>query len=120
MIVKVLNRTPLSILVWNAMCAETVKGEDMADHFKIPPEHICGDASQVELTFLVNGVPVNLDTAFEKAVDSFLADLDQHVLHKATELVDGSDKLRELASEIENADWKIRSTLEALMKENTK
>ena len=111
--IKILSDDPLAVALWNAMCNNTKAGE-VLDKFKLEPK---GDESEVEIKILVNGIEVDLVgelTNFVKSVDKTLEDA---VKNYAMDIITKDRNLLNLQYEIEQAEWKIRDKLEALMKD---
>ncbi len=112
--IKPLERTLMGVVVFNAMCEETDNKPDLKAKYKIQSDQQ-GKPLEVELTVLINGVPIDFEAAFERAVtrtwNDITGSLDKLIEDKAVELLQASG-LQDLAHEIESAEWKIREALE--------
>lgn len=81
--IDILADNSLSIALLNAM-AESIPRDKFTEYFNITPE---GDDTQVELTILVNGKPVDLVSELVRCVKHIESCMNDLVLKKATELI---------------------------------
>ena len=109
--IKLLERTPAQIILWNAIC-ETEPKDFLLEKFKLSPD---GDNTEADVKVFVNGVEVDFTLAFATSVQLFFDRYEKHIKEKAVELITASS-VSDLYNSIQNAEWSIKTALDKLEK----
>lgn len=110
--IKLLDKTPLSISLMNAMSAKIKENECILEHFKLEAS---GYASTAELKILVNDIEVDLVGEIVAFIEYVDKQMEEAIMKKAKELIMKDGALRELACVIENAEYEIQKRITQIM-----
>jgi DNA topoisomerase VI subunit B len=102
--IDILSETPFSILLMNAMAAES-GDDDFLQRYGVT----AGDTT-VDIQVLVNGHSIPFISEGQIGIDRILSDVQESINEAAVEQLNSS-KLRDLFDRIKDAEWQIGQAL---------